>query len=191
MHNTHEGGFSTLEVIVALVLIMAAMLGSITASSALLSSTASAFGVSQDVATTTLGLIGKQSPSGQKTARLESIASEWIQAQIEYARQLGWEGECDQANCTWYLPGPATSCGGSTVSPATSISTAIGNGPALPSDFTAAKIAVSWDANTPSDSSTSPATKYLQLVEVDLYHTLADCNAGNAYQQSYTSVSTR
>lgn len=189
--RSDQGGFTSMEVIVAFVIIVATLLGSVMASSQLLGAAVSGVSLGPDVETTTLGLIGKQSPGGQKTARLQTIASEWTQAQIEYARQLGYQGECDQAGCTWYLPGPASDCNGTAATGNATIIAAIGNGPALPADFANARIAVSWDANTPADNSTIPATNYLQLVEVDLYRTQTDCTNLAAYQTSYTSVSIR
>ncbi len=39
--------------------------------------------------------------------------------------------------------------------------------------------------------STTPATDYLQFVEVDVYRTQADCTAGNAYFSGYTTVGIR
>jgi hypothetical protein len=89
-------------------------------------------------------------------------------AELEYARQLGWEGLCvpaaGQTACTDYVP--STDCTGAAAQGAP-----LSEGPAQPPELPYGRIVVSWDPHTPSDST---GTQYLQLVEVDVYRTQAD-----------------
>ncbi|HLW58327.1 MAG TPA: hypothetical protein VKV57_00210 [bacterium] len=168
------GGFSTLEVLVALSLMAVVSLVSLAYTSSV-----------RTFSTVALGLIGEHSPAGQQmAARLRTVGSEWIQAQMEYARQLGYEGLCASSNCTFYTP--FTDCSG-----ATPQSPPLSEGPAQPPELPYARIVVTWDPNTPVDSSTNPATNYLQLIEVDLYRSQADCQAQTSFMTGYTSVSIR
>jgi len=167
-------GFSTIEVIVALTLIAIVSLVSLAYTANVTSFSAVA-----------LGLIGEHSTTPQQqTARLRTIASEWIQAELEYARQLGYEGLCASSSCTLYVP--STDCTGGTAQVAP-----LSEGPAQPTEFPYGRVVVSWDPNTPVDSSTTPSTNYLQLVEVDLYRTSADCQNQTPFVTGYTSVGIR
>jgi hypothetical protein len=167
-------GFSTLEVLVALTLIAIVSLVSWASTSTITS-----------FSTVALGLIGTHAPTAQeKSARLHTISTEWIQAELEYARQLGYEGMCSSANCTVYVP--STDCTGGQAQAAP-----FSEGPPQPAEFPYGRIVVSWDPNTPVDSGTTPATQYLQLIEVDIYRTQADCQNQTPYLTSYTSVGIR
>jgi hypothetical protein len=167
-------GFSTLEVLVALTLIAIVSLVSWASTSRITS-----------FSTVALGLIGAHAPPAQaKPARLHTIATEWIQAQLEFARQLGYEGMCNSASCTVYVP--SKDCTGAQTQAAP-----FSEGPPQPAEFPYGRIVVSWDPNTPTDSSTTPSTNYLQLVEVDVYRTQADCQNQTPYLTGYTSVGIR
>jgi hypothetical protein len=168
-------GFSTIEALVALTLIAVVSLVSWAYTARV-----------TNFSTVALGLLGEHSPTPQgQTARLRTIASEWVQAQLEYARQLGWEGLCvpaqGQTSCTDYVP--STDCTGATAQGAP-----LSAGPAQPAEFPYGRIVVSWDPHTPSDSA---GTQYLQLVEVDVYRTQADCQGQTPFLTGYTSVSIR
>ena len=167
-------GFSTLEVLVALTLIAIVSLVSWASTSRITS-----------FSTVALGLIGAHGPTVQaKPARLYTIATEWVQAELEYVRQLGYEGMCASASCTVYVP--FTDCTG-----AQTQAVPFSEGPPQPVEFPYGRIVVSWDPHTPVDSSTTPATNYLQLVEVDVYRTQADCQNQAPYLAGYTSVGIR
>jgi hypothetical protein len=167
-------GFSTLEVIVALTLIAIVSLVSWASTSRITS-----------FSTVALGLIGAHAPTAQaKPARLHTIATEWIQAQLEFARQLGYEGMCNSASCTVYVP--STDCTGAQPQAAP-----FSEGPAQPTEFPYGRLVVTWDPNTPVDSSTTPSTNYLQLVKVDVYRTQADCQSQTPFLTGYTSVGIR
>lgn len=167
-------GFSTLEVIVALTLIAIVSLVSWASTSRITS-----------FSTVALGLIGAHAPTAQaKPARLHTIATEWIQAQLEFARQLGYEGMCNSASCTVYVP--STDCTGAQPQAAP-----FSEGPAQPAEFPYGRLVVTWDPNTPVDSSTTPSTNYLQLVKVDVYRTQADCQSQTPFLTGYTSVGIR
>jgi hypothetical protein len=173
--NKSVRGFSTIEAVVALTLIAIVSLVSWAYSANVTSFSAVA-----------LGLIGEHSttPQQQQTARSRTIASEWIQAELEYARQLGYEGLCTSSNCTLYVP--FTDCTGAAAQGAP-----LSQGPVQPAEFPYGRVVVSWDPNTPVDSSTTPATNYLQLVDVDLYRTQADCQNQTPFVTGYTSVGIR
>ncbi len=177
-----ERGLSTIEVLTALVIVGVVTLFSAMASARIV-----------DISAGVLGLIGKYA-GAQKPARLHTIGSMWIQAQLEYARQLGFQGECDQSSCTWYLAGPSTGlspgpyadCSGTPASyPNASILRAVASSPPLPPDFPYGRLVVSWDPNTPHDASNA---NYLQLLEVDVYRTASDCLAQSAFLTGYTGV---
>jgi prepilin-type N-terminal cleavage/methylation domain-containing protein len=168
-------GFSTIEVLVALTLIAVVSLVSWAYTTRV-----------TNFSTVALGLIGEHSPSPDgQTARLRTIAGEWVQAELEYARQLGWEGLCvpaaGQTACTDYVP--FTDCTGAAAQGAP-----LSEGPAQPPELPYGRIVVSWDPHTPSDST---ETQYLQLVEVDVYRTQADCQSQTPFLTGYTSVSIR
>ena len=103
---------------------------------------------------------------------------------LEYARQLGYEGLCASSTCNLYVP--FTDCTGAATQGAP-----LSEGPAQPTEFPYGRVVVSWDPNTPVDSSTTPSTNYLQLVEVDLYRTNADCQNQTPFVTGYTSVGIR
>jgi hypothetical protein len=173
-HGHGLRGFSTLEVIIALTLIAIVSLVSWASTSRIIS-----------FSTVALGLIGTHAPTAQaKPARLYTIATEWVQAELEYARQLGYEGMCISASCTVYVP--STDC-----TAAQTQGAPFSEGPSQPAEFPFGRIVVSWDPNTPTDASTTPVTSYLQLVEVDVYRTQADCQSQTPYLTGYTSVGIR
>jgi hypothetical protein len=172
--NTSVRGFSTIEAVVALTLIAIVSLVSWA-----YTANVTSFSV------VALGLIGEHSTAPQQqTARLRTIASEWIQAELEYARQLGYEGLCASSSCTLYVP--FTDCTGAAAQGAP-----LSQGPGQPTEFPYGQVVVSWDPNTPVDASTTPSTNYLQLVEVDLYRTQADCQNQTPFVTGYTSVGIR
>ncbi len=173
-HVHGSRGFSTLEVVIALTLIAIVSLVSWASTSRITSFSIVA-----------LGLIGGHAPTAQaKPARAYTIATEWVQAELEYARQLGYEGMCASASCTVYVP--STDCTGAQTQAAP-----FSEGPSQPAEFPFGRIVVSWDPNTPTDSSTTPSTNYLQLVEVDVYRTQAECQNQTPYLTGYTSVGIR
>lgn len=172
--QTRPRGFSTIEVVVALTLIAIVSLASWAYTTQV-----RAFSL------VALGLIGERAPTPRTPpARLRTIASEWMQAELEYARQLGYEGLCASASCTLYVP--FTDCSGTA-----SQGAPLSEGPAQPTEFPYGRIVVTWDANTPVDTSTTPATDYLQLVEVDLYDSQAGCKNQTPFQTGYTTVAIR
>jgi prepilin-type N-terminal cleavage/methylation domain-containing protein len=167
-------GFSIIEVIVALTLIAIVSLVSWAYTAQV-----------RHFSAVALGLIGEHSSTPQnRTARLRTIASEWMQAELEYIRQLGYEGLCTSASCTLYVP--FTDCTGTAAQGAP-----LAEGPASPAQFPHGRIVVTWDPNTPVDASTAPATNYLQLVEVDLYDSDAGCQNQTPFLTGYTSVAIR
>lgn len=177
-----EQGLSTVEVLTALVIVAVVTLFSAMASARIV-----------DISAGVLGLIGKYG-SAQKPARLHTIGSMWIQAQLEYARQLGFQGECDQSSCTWYLAGPSTGlspgpyadCNGTAAAyPNASILGAVAASPSLPADFPYGRLVITWDPNSPHDASNA---NYLQLLEVDVYRTQVDCANQVPFLTGYTGV---
>ena len=167
-------GFSTIEVVVAATLIAIVSLASWAYTAQVRSFSLFA-----------LGLIGEHSSTPQnQTARLRTIASEWMQAELEYIRQLGYEGLCTSTSCTLYVP--FTDCTGTTAQGAP-----LSQGPAQPPEFPYGRIVVTWDPNTPVDTSTTPATNYLQVAEVDLYDSQAGCQNQAPFLTGYTSAAIR
>ena len=137
----------------------------------------------------TLGMTREASPGADQTASLRATAAAWVQAELEYATQLGYQGLCDASTpgfptCVLYVP--STTCTGrvSQTSP-------LSQGPPQPPEFPYGRIAISWDPHSPVDSTMIPPIPYLQLVEVDAYRTRADCTAGRAFFSGYTTVAIR
>jgi hypothetical protein len=178
-----ERGISTLEVMVALAIVAAVILMSGAASTRLV-----------DMGTSALGMLERGPAGSQKPARLLTVAAMWARSQMEYARQLGFEGECDQASCAWYLAGPSSGlapgvyadCWGTSVGSANPVIVqAVASSPGLPPDLPFGRLLIGWDPASPTGPGGAP---YLQLVEVDAYRTQADCAAGSAVLRVMTDV---
>lgn len=171
-----EGGFSMMEVQVAIVLLTVISLAS------------------WSTINRTLSLMGTQpSWSSQKTARMWTIASAWAQAELEYAKQLGYGGGCATPPCTIWVQ---MSGGNVQVSTDNCATWATGvapfsEGPALPvPDFPQGRIVITADPNTPTDPY-SGAT-YLQDIEVDIFsQTQSSCASPTVYMSAYTAAGIR
>ncbi len=170
-----EGGFSMMEVQVAVVLLTIISLAS------------------WSTINKTLALMGSTpSWSSQKTARQWTIASSWVQAELEYAKQLGYAGACSAPPCTIWVQ-----MSGGNIQVSTDNCATWGNvvpfseGPTLPvADFPQGRIVVTTDPNTPTDPFSG--ANYLQDIEVDVFNqTQSTCSSPAPYMSAYTSVGIR
>ncbi len=170
-----DGGFSMLEVQVAILILTMISLAS------------------WGTINKTLALMGsKPQWSSQKTARLWTIASSWTQSELEYAKQLGYGVACASPPCTTWVrtltPGTVEV---STDSCATwsSSNPPFSEGPVLPWTFPWGRVVITTDPNTPTDPYTGAS--YLQVIEVDIFQTQPDCGTPSPYLTAYTSVGIR
>jgi hypothetical protein len=170
-----ERGFSMMEVQVAVVLLTVISLASWSAINS------------------TLSLMGNTKRwSNQKTVRQWTVASAWVQAELEYAKQLGYGGGCASAPCTIWVQ---MSNGNLQVSTNGCALWANGvapfsYGPPLPSNFPQGRIVITTDPNTPTDPYSG--SSYLQDIEVDIFsQTQANCASPSPYMSAYTSVGIR
>ncbi len=171
-----EGGFSMMEVQIAVLLLTVISLAS------------------WSTINSTLALMGsKTSWNGQKTARQWTIASGWVQAELEYTKQLGYGGGCAATPCTIWVQ---MSGGNIQVSTNSCSTWATGvapfsYGPALPTpNFPEGRIVITTDPNTPTDPYSGAS--YLQDVEVDVFsRTQSSCSSPAPYMSAYTSVGIR
>jgi len=171
-----DGGFSMMEVQVAIVLLTVISLAS------------------WSTINSTLSLMGtKPSWNSQKTARLWTIAGGWVQAELEYAKQLGYGGGCGSPPCTIWLQMSGGSVQVSTDNCATWAAGAapFSEGPSLPiPDFPEGRVVITTDPNTPTDPYTG--AKYLQDIEVDIFNrTQSNCASPTAYLSAFTSAGIR
>ena len=170
-----EFGFSLMEVQVAIVLLTVISLAS------------------WSTITSTLALMGnRQTWSSQKTVREWTMASGWVQAELEYVKQLGYGGGCSSAPCTIWVQMSGGNVQVSTNACATWASSVapFSYGPALPSGFPEGRIVITTDANTPTDPYTGAS--YLQDIEVDVFNTAqSNCNSPSPYLSAYTSAGIR
>ena len=171
-----EGGFSMMEVQVAIVLLTVISLAS------------------WSTINSTLSLMGtRPSWSSQKTARMWTMASAWVQAELEYAKQLGYGGGCATPPCTIWVQMSGSNVQVSTDNCATWATGVVpfSEGPALPvADFPQGRIVITADPNTPTDPY-SGAT-YLQDIEVDIFsQTQSSCASPTVYMSAYTAVGIR
>ena len=173
--RTDERGFSMMEVQVAIVLLTLISLAS------------------WSTINSTLSLMGSRTTwSSQKTARQWTVASGWTQAELEYAKQLGYGGGCGSPPCTIWVQ---VSGGNVQVSTngcgtwATGVAP-FSYGPALPQNFPQGRIVITTDPNTPTDPYTG--ANYLQDIEVDIFsQTQSNCASPSPYMSAYTSVGIR
>lgn len=180
MHRSHtkrrgDGGFSMLEVQVAIVLLTVISLAS------------------WSTINSTLALMGSRTTwSSQKTARLWTIASGWAQSELEYAKQLGFGVGCGTPPCTvWVRTLTAGVVEVSTDNCATWSSTnaPFSEGPVLPGTFPWGRVVITTDPNSPTDPNTGAS--YLQVIEVDVFQTTPNCATPTPYLTAYTSVGIR
>lgn len=170
-----ERGFSMMEVQVAIVLLTVISLAS------------------WSTINSTLALMGSKTTwSTQKTARQWTVASGWVQAELEYAKQLGYGGGCASAPCTIWVQ----MSGGSIQVSTNNCSTwaagvaPFSYGPALPTNFLEGRIVITTDPNTPKDPYSG--SNYLQDIEVDIFsQTQSSCSSPSPYMSAYTSVGIR
>jgi len=142
----------------------------------------------------TLALMGSTpSWSSQKTARVWTMAGGWVQAELEYAKQLGYGGGCASPPCTIWVQ---MSGGNLQVSTNNCATWAAGvapfsEGPALPAtEFPQGRIVITTDPNTPTDPYTGAT--YLQDIEVDIFNKAqANCASPSPYVAAYTAVGIR
>lgn len=170
-----ERGFSMMEVQVAIVLLTVISLAS------------------WSTINSTLALMGSKTTwSTQKTARQWTVASGWVQAELEYAKQLGYGGGCASAPCTIWVQMSGGSVQVSTNSCsawATGVAP-FSYGPALPTNFPEGRIVITTDPNTPKDPYSG--LNYLQDIEVDIFsQTQSSCSSPSPYMSAYTSVGIR
>jgi prepilin-type N-terminal cleavage/methylation domain-containing protein len=171
-----ERGFSMMEVLVAIVLLTVVSLAS------------------WSTINSTLSLMGSKTTwSTQKTARQWTVASGWVQAELEYAKQLGYGGGCATAPCTIWVQMSGGSVQVSTnncAAWATSVAP-FSYGPALPTpNFPEGRIVITTDPNTPTDPYSGAG--YLQVIEVDIFsQTQSNCSSPSPYMSAYTSVGIR
>ncbi|HTD48256.1 MAG TPA: hypothetical protein VK881_13405 [bacterium] len=170
-----DGGFSMLEVQVAILILTVISLAS------------------WGTISHTLALMGsKPQWSSQKTARLWTIASSWTQSELEFAKQLGFGVACASPPCTTWVrtlaPGTVEV---STDNCATwsSSNPPFSEGPVLPGDFPWGRVVITTDPNTPTDPYTGAS--YLQVVEVDIFPAQPACGSPTPYLTAYTSVGIR
>jgi len=171
-----EGGFSMMEVQVAIVLLTVISLAS------------------WSTINSTLALMGSRpSWNSQKTARLWTIAGGWVQAELEFVKQLGYGGGCSKASCTVWVKMSGGSIQVSTDSCGSWATGAVpfSEGPALPpADFPEGRIVITTDPNTPTDPYSGAG--YLQDIEVDIFNQIqASCSSPTPYTTAYTSVGIR
>lgn len=143
---------------------------------------------------TTLALMGSTpSWNSQKTARVWTMASGWVQAELEYAKQLGYGGGCASPPCTIWVQMSNGSIQVSTNNCGTWASGVVpfSEGPALPAtEFPQGRIVITTDPNTPTDPYTGAT--YLQDIEVDIFNKAqANCASPSPYVTAYTSVGIR
>ncbi|HYM92353.1 MAG TPA: hypothetical protein VEW91_12050 [bacterium] len=171
-----DGGFSMMEVQVAIVLLTVISLAS------------------WSTINSTLALMGSTpSWSSQKTARVWTVASGWEQAELEYAKQLGYGGGCASPPCTIWVQMSGGNIQVSTDGCGTWATGAVpfSEGPPLPAaEFSQGRIVITTDPNTPTDPY-SGAT-YLQDIEVDIFNKVqANCASPSPYMSAYTSAGIR
>ncbi len=171
-----ERGFSMMEVIVAMVLLTVISLAS------------------WSTINSTLALMGSRASwNGQKTARLWTMASGWVQAELEYAKQLGYGGGCASAPCTIWIQMSGGSIQVSTNGCATWATgvAPFSYGPALPTpNFPQGRIVITTDPNAPKDPYSG--ANYLQDIEVDIFSKVqSSCASPSPYTSAYTSVGIR
>ena len=171
-----QGGFSMMEVQVAIVLLTVISLAS------------------WSTINSTLSLMGtKPSWSSQKTARMWTIASAWAQAELEYAKQLGYGGGCATPPCTIWVQMSGSNVQVSTDNCATWATgvAPFSEGPTLPAaDFPEGRIVITADPNTPTDPYSG--AQYLQDIEVDIFSKIqSSCASPAVYMSAYTSVGIR
>jgi Tfp pilus assembly protein PilV len=171
----HEGGFSMIEVQMAILILTVISLAS------------------WGTINSTLALMGsKPQWSSQKTARLWTIASSRTQSELENAKQLGFGVACANPPCTTWVrtltPGTVEV---STDNCATwsSSNPPFSEGPVLSGDFPWGRIVITTDPNTPTDPTTGAS--YLQVIEVDIFQTQPACGSPTPYLTAYTSVGIR
>jgi prepilin-type N-terminal cleavage/methylation domain-containing protein len=171
-----EGGFSMLEILVAIVLLTVISLAS------------------WSTINSTLALMGS-TPSwkSQKTARLWTIAGGWVQAELEYAKQLGYGGACGGPPCTIWVQMSGSNIQVSADNCATWASSVapFSGGPALPTpDFPEGRIIITTDPNAPTDPYSG--SSYLQDIEVDVFSRIqSNCTSPTPYSSAYTAVGIR
>jgi hypothetical protein len=171
-----EGGFSMMEVQVAIVLLTVISLAS------------------WSTINSTLALMGtKPAWNSEKTARLWTIAGGWVQAELEYAKQLGYAGGCASPPCTIWVQMSGSSIQVSTngcANWATGVAP-FSYGPSLPTpNFPEGRIVITKDPNTPTDPYSGAS--YLQDIEVDIFSQVqANCASPSPYLSAYTSVGIR
>jgi hypothetical protein len=174
--RTRQAGFSMLEVQVAVVLLTVISLAS------------------WSTISSTLSLMGSRATTaGQKTARKWTVASGWTQAELEYAKQLGYGGGCGSPPCTIWLQMFGGSVQVSTDNCATWATgvAPFSEGPPLPvPQFPQGRVVISTDPNSPTDPySNSP---YLQDIEVDIFNQVqSNCASPSPYTSAYTAVGIR
>jgi len=142
----------------------------------------------------TLALMGSTpSWSSQKTARVWTVASGWVQAELEYAKQLGYGGGCASPPCTIWVQMSGGNIQVSTNSCGTWATGVVpfSEGPPLPApEFPQGRIVITTDPNTPTDPYS--AASYLQGIEVDIFKQVqANCSSPSPYMSAYTSVGVR
>jgi hypothetical protein len=141
----------------------------------------------------TLSLMGsKKTWSSQKTVRLWTVASGWVQAELEYAKQLGYGGGCASAPCTIWVQMSGGSIQVSTNGCATWATgvAPFSYGLALPTNFPQGRIVITTDPNTPTDPYSG--ANYLQAIEVDIFSQVqGNCASPSPYMSAYTSVGIR
>ena len=142
----------------------------------------------------TLSLMGtKPSWNSQKTARMWTIAGGWAEAELEYAKQLGYGGGCGSPPCAIWVKMSGGTIQVSTDNCATWATGVVpfSEGPVLPvRDFPEGRIVITADPQTPTDPY-SGAT-YLQDIEVDIFSTIqSNCASPASYLSVYTSVGIR
>jgi len=171
-----ERGFSLMEVMVALVLLTVISLAS------------------WSTINKTLAVMGSRASwNSQKTARLWTIASGWVQAELEYAKQLGYSGGCAAAPCTIWVQMSGGNIQVSTNGCATWATgvAPFSYGPALPTpNFPQGRIVITTDPTTPKDPYSG--SNYLQDIEVDIFSQVqSSCASPSPYMSAYTAVGIR
>jgi hypothetical protein len=163
--HTHHGGFTTLEVLMALVLVTTVVM------------------FTGRVIVTTFALIGRgecRTPQvncfdGERAARARSQAVAWIQAATEYSRKVGFDTLTTSPNCCSFW-----------ISTASAASPYDGTGsPSLPAGFECGHLLLSnWnDPTNPPDPNT------VRLLTVEIFRVKATCADGGA-EQPYVSHQT-
>lgn len=152
-----DSGFSILEVLVALTLIVFVVLAT------------------GRLIVTTLGLIGRGAGDSSQAARARSEATAWIEATTEYTGRAGFSAliaaaACGgNADCSFWVPAGA---------PPSGADVPYDRGPALPAGFQCGRVRLQGWGPTPTGSSDPVHPSNLRLITLEIYTSISTCGPG-------------